>query len=157
MLVFSDTHGSSVRMINVVAQHPDVAAILFLGDGERDADALAETYPKIPLYRVSGNCDFASQYPPEGLAPFGGLLLFYTHGHAYNVKLSLGPLLQAAKRSGAHAALYGHTHAAAYQVCDKIHLFNPGSLNLPRGGSPSYGLISVQKGQPNFAILPYTK
>lgn len=142
-------------MLNVIHQHPNTDAIFFLGDGERDADDVEAFCPEVPLYRVQGNCDFASPYPIEGLAPLGGMLFFYTHGHQYHVKTGTDELAAVAKRTGADAALYGHTHTPLHEVIEGVHVFNPGSLNLPREGGPTYGLITLQGNKADFQILPY--
>lgn len=155
VLVFSDTHGHSSCMLDVVAREKDVTAIFFLGDGVRDTFALEEAYPKIPLYRVCGNCDFSSLEPELGLAPIGNHLVFYTHGHLYDVKYSTDALVQAAKSRGASIALYGHTHKAHLQQKEGIHLLNPGSLTQPRGNGPTYGRISIANGSPSFEIVAY--
>lgn len=39
------------------------------------------------------------------------------------------------------AILRGHTHVPRGETLDGLHFWNPGSLSLPKGGSPrSYGL-----------------
>ena len=68
--VFSDTHGSTARMLSAAeALRPD--ALVHLGDYERDADCLAAAFPEIPLYRVCGNCDVAPAAPQELVVEFG--------------------------------------------------------------------------------------
>lgn len=156
ILVLSDTHGHSGPMLELVHSLNNLDACIFLGDGDRDADALAEAVPALPLYRVRGNCDFASNDPESGLAPFGGVLIYYTHGHALGVKLQLDSLWQQARACGADVALYGHTHAPYYELRDGIHLFNPGSLTMPRAKGASYGVITIKNGRPSFKIHWYT-
>lgn len=155
LLVFSDTHRHTRRMLEVAKKEKYVDAMVFLGDGDQDADALQRRHSRTPLYRVRGNCDYYSHEPPEGLVPFGGVLFFYTHGHHYDVKHGLENLVQAARRSGADAVLYGHTHCAHYEVRDGIHLFNPGSLTMPRRGGPTYGIVQAENGKADFEIVHY--
>lgn len=150
ILVFSDTHGSPDEMISAVESTSNIIACFFLGDGGKDADTLQNEFPSLPLYRVRGNCDFASFDPLEGLASFEGLLFFYTHGHQYNVKSSLKELYQTAYNSGAAIALFGHTHMPYYKNYNGLHLFNPGSLSLPRVRKGSYGIITLEKNEPRF-------
>lgn len=152
ILVFSDSHNRCQPMLDAASLHSDAAACFFLGDGADDADALQAVFPKLPLYRVQGNCDFGSLDPVEGLAPMGGCLLFYTHGHIYSVKYNTGGLLHAAQRCGASIALYGHTHVAKHEVYDNVHLFNPGSISDSRAGGSSYGIITIEDGIPEFEI-----
>ena len=152
ILVFSDSHNCYQPMVDAATLHSDAAACFFLGDGVNDADALQAVFPKLPIYKVQGNCDFGSFDPMEGLVPIGGCLIFYTHGHTYSVKYNIGGLCQAAIRSGANIALYGHTHASTHDVYENIHLFNPGSISQSRSGSSSYGVIHIENATPRFEI-----
>lgn len=152
LLVFSDSHGRHQNILNVLQQHTDATACFFLGDGADTPSAISEAFPSIPLYAVQGNCDPASFEPYEGLAPFGGFLFFYTHGHTFGVKNSLDTLWQTARARGATAALYGHTHIPDYEFRAGIHLFCPGSIAMPRFGAPTYGLITIQAGALRFTI-----
>ena len=156
LLVFSDTHQREQPMIDIVAQYEDnLDAIIHLGDGASDARQLEEMFPKIPLYAVQGNCDYASLYPSERVEKFGPICSFLAHGHAYGVKENPLRILQKAKSLNADAALYGHTHIPNYTFREGVHLFNPGSLSLPRYGAPTYGLISIDKAIPTFQICRY--
>lgn len=158
LLVLSDSHGDEERVRAVLARERKISAVLFLGDGLRDIEWISAAYPGLPVYSVRGNCDgYGSFAPTEGLAPFAGLLVFYTHGHLYQVKTGLYDLADAASARGAQIALYGHTHLPAYQVLDGIHLFNPGALSYSRtAAGGSYGKIHVENGVPSFAhdVLP---
>ena len=155
LLVFSDTHNSSRRMLNVMAEQKNVDGCFFLGDGSGDAIELESRYSNIPLYGVSGNCDYGSHYPPEGLVKLDGVKIFYTHGHTLGVKMDLGRLWQHAKSIGADVAMFGHTHIPCYELYNGIHLFNPGSLSIPRSGNATYGRIEITNGIPKFDILQY--
>ena len=156
LLVFSDTHHRAQRLLNTVAQHEgDVDACIHLGDGIGDALQLQGVFPHIPVYMVQGNCDPARNQPSESLEPFGGISIFFTHGHAYGVKDNLDALWWHAKRRGAGAVLYGHTHIPNYTFQGGLHLFNPGSLSLPRFGPATYGLITIADGAPTFEICRY--
>ena len=155
VLVFADTHGRSRRMLNIVEENiSSTHAVFFLGDGARDADELERKFPKLLLYRVHGNCDFGDFFPNSALVPLGGFLFFYTHGHSYQVKDELDSLWNAANARGADVALFAHTHIPHNEQRRGLHLFNPGSLGLPRAGSYSWGRISIEKGAaPVFEIF----
>ena len=155
LLVFSDTPNSPSRLLDVAGREKGVTALFHLGDGPHDADLLADLYPAIPLYRVRGNCDYASFDPDEGITPFGGVLFYYTHGHLLGVKQDLWQLARRAKKAGAQVALFGHTHLPLCESREGIQLFNPGSLNVPRSGRGSYGVITLQEGKPSFEVLEY--
>ncbi len=147
LLVLSDIHGRGAAMMHAVQDHPDAAAVFFLGDGIRDAEELQHSRLGIPIYLVRGNCDLGSYAPTEGLVPLGGALIFYTHGHLYNVKSGLGPLARQAKGAGADIALFGHTHRPLHEEWDGVHLFNPGALGSAAG---SYGVVILGEGPARF-------
>ncbi len=149
LLVVSDTHGDLRALRRAVDAEADAAAVLFLGDGLRDAEALGEERPALRLYTVRGNCDLASFAPSGALAPFGGVLFFYTHGHLYGVKSGLEQLADAAAERGAQAALFGHTHRQALERRDGVTLFNPGALST-QSGRGQYGVVWVQDGKATF-------
>ncbi|MEG2931112.1 MAG: metallophosphoesterase family protein, partial [Ruthenibacterium sp.] len=86
ILIVSDSHGNTNRLEDVLSAEQDVDAAIYLGDGVRDMERLSQIYPLLHVYSVSGNCDYASFAPTEGLAPFDGVLVLYTHGHLYGVK-----------------------------------------------------------------------
>ena len=152
LLVFSDTHGHFEPMLRATRAEEGVDAVFFLGDGMGDAEALEAEMPGVPVYSVVGNCDYAATGPGEGLVPMGGLLVYYAHGHSYAVKGGVGVLLREAKRREADIALYGHTHAPHYEEAQGVHLFNPGSAALPRGGPATYGVITIADGTPQFEV-----
>ena len=82
ILVISDVHGR-LRDLRWVLQNETADAMFYLGDGLYDLNAALELRREpvpYPIYRVAGNCDVNYSEPSEGLAPFGGVLFFYTHG-----------------------------------------------------------------------------
>lgn len=145
LLVLSDLHGCGRAMMRAVDDHPDAAALFFLGDGLRDVEDLQDMRPHLPVYLVRGNCDIGSYAPTEGLTPMNGQLIFYTHGHLYGVKTGLDALARHARQIGADIALFGHTHKACHLYMGGVHLFNPGALS---GTSPRYGVVTLQQGRP---------
>lgn len=150
ILVTSDSHGSAYALCRVAETEPDAEAMIFLGDGLRDLDGLCRRHPSLRVYSVRGNCDLAALEAGEGLAAFGGVLFFYSHGDRYGVKYSREQLAETAKARGADAALYGHTHTAACERIEGVTVFNPGSVGQPRHGSASYGVITIQDGKARF-------
>ena len=71
-------------------------------------------------------------------------MLYMTHGHRHNVKLTRGLLLRDARASHAQAALYGHTHEAeCTQEEDGLWVLNPGSCGY---GGGSAGLMEISNG-----------
>ena len=150
ILVISDVHGR-MRDLRWVLQNETADAMFYLGDGLYDLNGALElnkTPVPYPIYRVAGNCDVGYQEPTEGMAPFAGVLFFYTHGHHYGVKASLGQLQEEAADRGADVALFGHTHYKTLRAATSVTpaLFNPGSLR----DTGSYGVITITDGQCSF-------
>lgn len=147
ILILSDSHSAYGFMrLCVEAVRPEV--LIHLGDYADDGAALRESYPGIPFYQVPGNCDRYRWDPrePETLAPtIGGVRLYLCHGHQHKVKQYLGDLTRTARRFGAAAALYGHTHRAdCHQEEDGLWVINPGSCGF-YGGSAA--LMEVDRGK----------
>ena len=139
--VFSDTHGSTARMLSAAeALRPD--ALVHLGDYERDADCLAAAFPEIPLYRVCGNCDVAPAAPQELVVEFGPVRALLTHGHRYAADWGrLDPMVYAAQEEGCALVLYGHTHRAENTELGGVKLVNPGTAGL--GAARSFALVEI--------------
>ena len=157
LLVIADTHNSSRRMLEVALRERDADACIFLGDGLAGADVLTTLFSPSAIYSVQGNCDYDSSEYEDRLVPFCHTLFFITHGHRYGVKYGLEQLWQAAHEAGASVALFGHSHTPLYEYDRGIHLFNPGSLSMPRSeAGPTYGVITLEENQtPQFDIKRY--
>jgi putative phosphoesterase len=160
ILVFSDIHGSLpvVRRMLALVENQTPDAVILLGDilyhGPRNhlpegyspqetAEALAPLAPRV--IAIAGNCDSEVD---EALLPFpmarnfswvldGKLRIFAVHGH------TIGPDRVPPLQKG-DILLSGHTHVPTADTAPSgIHLCNPGSLALPKNGSPPcYGLFS---------------
>lgn len=130
ILVLSDSHSSIWFMRRCVqCLHPQ--AVVHLGDYYDDGQTLQEEYPGISFYAVPGNCDKYRCPPGAPLClcyAVGGVRMLMTHGHTFYVKSGTGALTAEARRLGAKAALYGHTHQAqCVQQEDGLWVVNPGS------------------------------
>ena len=139
--VFSDTHGSPRGMINAVKEYcPD--QIIHLGDGIRDTERLAKEFPYIPVCAVPGNCDYDSQEPEYKVINLGTLKAFLTHGHRYAVRYGkLDTLLYATECSGAHIAMFGHTHRAGFEQLEGIFVLNPGTAG--QGANKTWAKLEI--------------
>lgn len=151
--VFSDTHGVTAPMCQVIAQNsPD--AVVHLGDHCRDTNCLKKIIPHTPLYGVQGNCDFSAVEPLVCQFQLGSFHFFATHGHRYRVKLepNLDTLGTAARLAGANIVLFGHTHIPICRRENDLWFFNPGSAGV---GHFNYGAIRLyEDGNLDFSILP---
>jgi len=148
LLVLSDSHGHDEKLLDMIVNHPDADAIIFLGDGERDFDSVIHSglvaEDKV-ICQVRGNCDLASRAPDAIVREFGGVRFLMTHGHEQNVKLAFWGLVDFAKSKKCSVALYGHTHFKSLDVKEGITLINPGSA-----AEGSYCVVEVKDGNVNL-------
>ena len=151
ILVFSDSHGSTLFMRKALNMHRDAEVVFFLGDGLEDVDTLSYLFPNVAWVAVSGNNDYVPSFRGalvKGLdsITLEGHKIVLTHGNRYGVKGGTEALKRLAKEQGADIVLFGHTHTPHEEyVPDDDHpfyLFNPGAAS---GYSPSYGLILLDK------------
>lgn len=135
ILVLSDSHSGLRFMYRCVDKiKPD--AVVHLGDHYDDGQVLAEQYPNLPIHQVAGNCD-KYRCPPDARQMLcyrlGGVMTYMTHGHLHHVKMGIGGLLADARKFGAQAVLYGHTHIPdCHQEPDGLWVMNPGSAGYGR-------------------------
>lgn len=139
ILVISDVHGRRDAVERVLEKQPNAATVLFLGDGLREVEDVADNHPERSFIMVPGNCDFAALQPAARLEILGGQRFFITHGHKYNVKYGLYTIEMAARERQADMVLFGHTHQPLEEYVDGLYMLNPGSL----GYEGSYGLVDV--------------
>lgn len=148
IVVMSDSHRAKRNLFEIVEKHIDAADLfIFLGDGEDDFDEVLMLYPNLKYERVSGNCDWYSDYPLYKEINFDGKKIFFSHGHPFHVKFGYGEIISEAKKRGADICLFGHTHLQYTDYDDGLYVMNPGSV---AGGE--YGMIDIV---PNgIALLP---
>ncbi len=79
LLVVSDVHGDLDALERAVDAEADADAVIFLGDGLREAEDLQDMRPELKIYSVRGNCDYASFAPPDGLATRCGRSALWTY------------------------------------------------------------------------------
>ena len=141
ILVLSDTHhmlGSAWEAVE--REQPEL--VLHLGDHIADAEDLACAFPETEFLRVPGNCDWGSMAAQSLVIEEAGHRLLLTHGHLFGVKQGLERLLAEARRVGAEAALFGHTHIQHCELRDGIWLVNPGACSGV-SGRPGYAVLEA--------------
>lgn len=143
ILVLSDSHGRSFSLRNAILDQAEARNIIFLGDGVREMEKVADEFQDLKVYMVRGNCDYSCSEPEEMLTEIGGKRIFFTHGHKYSVKSGTGVIASAAKRFGADICLYGHTHEPYTVYDDGLYIMNPGTASGARTGLMSYGIIDI--------------
>ena len=141
ILVVSDSHGSSAALTTVLewTQSAGVDAFdaaVFLGDGYEDlALASARAGFALPWHAVRGNGDFYFSVPDNKVLEISARKLFLAHGNRCHVREGYKTIAAIARRTGAEAALFGHTHVPYCAVVDGIFLLNPGSISRPRSNA----------------------
>ena len=160
-LIASDLHGSATYTEELLEAYDRERAdrLLLLGDilyhGPRND--LPEGYaPKkvaelLNLRRgeilsVRGNCEaevdqMMLDFPVLAdycLLAEGKRTVFVTHGHVYN-RDNLPPLKEG------DVLLYGHTHIPLCETVSGIVCMNPGSVSIPKEGSPR-GYMTLENG-----------
>lgn len=161
LLIASDIHGSALccrKLLQAYALE-NASRLVLLGDllyhGPRND--LPEQYaPKEvaamlnsmadSILCVRGNCDaevdqMMLDFPI--MAEYAALMegehmIYLTHGHVWNSgnmpKLHSGDIL-----------IHGHTHIPLWEEKEGIHVLNPGSISIPKGGSQQ-GYMTWEKG-----------
>ena len=154
-LVLSDSHGHMDNIRKVLGKERNVDMVIHLGDILTQAGEFLGMCEGMPIL-VRGNCDFFSDAPYATVFNIGPKRVFATHGHLYGVKYSYDRLYYAAYEQKCDIALFGHTHEAMLAEDEKVTLFNPGSISMPRRykDKPTYGIIEVneESGECNFYI-----
>ncbi len=145
ILVLADSHGA-LRFMRLAIDKLKPDAVVHLGDHYDDAQTVAEEYSHLIFHAVPGNCDYM-RCPPDVARtlcyPVCGVRLYMTHGHLHGVKSGTWQLSQDARRAGAEAALFGHTHRFCCERDEGLWLVNPGSCGHSGG---SVALIEIKDG-----------
>ncbi|MBE6936034.1 MAG: YfcE family phosphodiesterase [Ruminococcaceae bacterium] len=147
ILVFSDTHGSTSAMFQILEQTP-CHMVLHLGDCVADCEELRWVYPRLDIRQVAGNDyrDLMSGVNPYDVIDADGVRIYLVHGHRHQVKAGPETLCACAAGQKAQLALYGHTHVAAMGKVGEVTYLNPGSLSRPRDRGASYAVIEIHNG-----------
>jgi putative phosphoesterase len=117
---------------------------VFLGDGADDlAIASARTGFSPFWHRVRGNGDYDFSIPDNIVMEIpDSRKIFLSHGNRLRVRDGKRVIADAARRTGASAALFGHTHIPYCDTVDNIFLLNPGSISRPRSDSgPTFAIL----------------
>ncbi|MGN1402513.1 MAG: metallophosphoesterase [Bacillus sp. (in: firmicutes)] len=142
ILVVSDSHGQTEDLFMLQDKYRHKAEAMFhCGDSE-----LQKGHPALEGFQyVRGNCDYDAAFPEHVNKEVGGYRFLMTHGHLYNIGMTLDRLSYKAEETGADIVLFGHSHRPGSMQDQKGVLYiNPGSISLPRGRKEkSYCLINI--------------
>ena len=134
-------------------RQPKAEVVIHLGDGADEAEMVKAKFPEKTFLQVRGNCDWGCDLPVEGEITLEGKKLFYTHGHAYNVKYGLYNICCAAREKKADIVLFGHTHTPYCEFEEGVWLVNPGSAGASNDGLLHYATLLIGK----VGIIPKLK
>lgn len=151
ILILSDTHGNQ-SAIETVVEKEDADLCIHLGDNFRDAIYINDSL-NVEAVAVKGNCDDEEYAEEDMVLDIEGHKIFLTHGHNYNVNITLDNLYYKAKSLNCHIALYGHTHKNLKENTKDLIIMNPGSLSKPRGCKASYGLLYIEEDKIEAKII----
>jgi putative phosphoesterase len=141
-LIVSDSHGLTTELAQLKQQYQGkVDLMIHCGDSE-----LSAQQPELDGYEVvKGNCDFGGAFPNEIVKEVGDVRILATHGHLYNIKMTLQTLLYKAQELEAQVACFGHSHIMGAELVDGILFINPGSILLPRSQrEKTYALLEIE-------------
>lgn len=140
LLICSDSHGEADYLC-AAAEKEKPDGMILLGDHASDGDRAECQFPKLPLCRVRGNCDYYDQrWPEEALFCWENVRIFAVHGHRYGVKNGLLRLQYAAMEKAADLCLFGHTHRPFCEKCGDLWMVNPGACS---GRTPTYAVAQL--------------
>ena len=147
--VISDTHGDQGVVRQIAELITDIDIWLHAGDCSQDAEYLAKLV-NVPVVAARGNCDNNSRANIDEFVDAGGLKIWLTHGHCYNVKQGTQSLERVARDHKADIVIYGHTHVPDNHWCDGMLIFNPGSAY----GGATWGILEIdEQGQVGGSII----
>ncbi|HZH62924.1 MAG TPA: metallophosphoesterase [Metabacillus sp.] len=151
ILIMSDSHGLTSEILDIKNRHQgEVDLMLHCGDSELPNDCKELSGFK----GVKGNCDFGSSLPNEVIEDLNGTTLYMTHGHLYNVKMSLMSLKYRAIETNAKIACFGHSHIANAEMIDGVLLINPGSIRLPvLRRQKTYAILELENDRANVTFF----
>ena len=155
-VVTSDTHGSFTLFKKVLsyAEKERVDLFIHLGDllyhGPRnpippfyDPKKLSELVKGMKMRKIliKGNCDSSVDETVVGES-FPPLSLIFAEGTLF----SLSHMEEDARKIDADVYMFGHTHIPKAEVVDGKLFLNPGSISLPKGGSPaSFAFLDTER------------
>ncbi|MCA1031957.1 metallophosphoesterase [Bacillus timonensis] len=129
ILIVSDSHGLTEELTRIKNRHRDeVEYMIHCGDSELEKSSSEME----DFLAVKGNCDYDSLYDNELICAFENEKVFATHGHLFQVNMTLMNIKYRAEELGATIVCFGHSHIAGAEYIDNILFVNPGSIFLPK-------------------------
>lgn len=128
--VMSDNHGDDTHLKKLLSLENDADYFIHCGDSETmNIDNLRH------FRAVKGNNDWFLDLNNTIVIPLGIHRIMVTHGHRCGYFDRSLVLAEMARQNECDIVFCGHTHMPMHEVVHGIHVINPGSTRLPRGGS----------------------
>lgn len=155
ILIMSDSHGvNDTVQAALEKEKPD--RVIHCGDVEHGWDDIRRWAgaPVVPVLFVRGNCDWRPEKNVQNMAEFElkGHKIMVVHGHHSGVEGGIGQLSWQASQDGCDIVFFGHTHVPFAGEDRGIHIYNPGSISLPRGGSRQGYMIMMMEDDGTFSV-----
>ncbi|MCP1125376.1 YfcE family phosphodiesterase [Bacillus sp. AFS018417] len=150
-LIVSDSHGSVKELKQLKERYEgNVDVMIHCGDSE-----LTSHHSELEGFHVvKGNCDFVGDFPNDIITDVQSTRFLVTHGHLYNIKMTLQTLLYRAKEAEANIVCFGHSHILGVEIIDDILFINPGSILLPRSRrEKTFALLEIQESEIDIRFL----
>lgn len=124
---------------------PQVAAFV---RGNGDLSEVVTEFDPVPkkLFPNPHDIPYHLKVPPFQLLEAAGKKIFISHGHIQGIDYDQSVIIRAAEENECQIILHGHTHVPRFSYNQGIHLFCPGSISLPRGGTEKSFCILTIKG-----------
>lgn len=150
VLIMSDSHGLTHEISIIKERHKhEVSAMIHCGDSELDK----KDHSMNGLIAVRGNCDRDPNYPNTVVETFANLRFLITHGHLFNVKMTLLNLSLKAEEEAADIICFGHSHSAGSELIEGKLYINPGSISEPRGRKEkTYVILDIVQNKINVTF-----
>ena len=144
IIIMSDNHGQKMALQKVFEYYQSEPEVQFIHCGDSEfpyEDAIFQE-----CLRVTGNCDYDTNYPEVAVLEAKGIRFLVTHGHMQAVNSGVYRLAKFAKEQGAQVAFYGHTHKLYEETYEGVLCINSGSVSYPRGHfsmTPTYAVLTI--------------
>ncbi|MCM1368154.1 MAG: YfcE family phosphodiesterase [Roseburia sp.] len=128
LVIISDIHHDLLRLKRILPIINASDYLIFCGDGVSDL-MLLRSVISVPIVCVRGNNDLDPSVPEISSMVLGNTRVLVTHGHKFDVRRSITPLLKVAKQMQCNLVFFGHTHMFFDRIIDGVHFINPGALH----------------------------
>ncbi len=147
IVVMSDNHGSAYTQ-DMIKETTNADYYVHCGDSElRNSDLEG-------WIAVRGNNDWIANLEKFIVLQVEDVCFYICHGERFGYFNRENQMIKILQKNNCTVMLSGHTHMPTNNRIDDYTFINPGSTNLPRGGSvPSYCIIEVDGKKINVKFI----